>query len=110
MFIYCIQVFFLVCLIVIGLNCLNIVENGVWIGLNELLNIKIYCWCWGYSIKFCGEFDWFGEEFEFYLNKDYYCGVMWQIYKYYWYLENCFIEYFYVCEMKLVRVFIYIFV
>lgn len=70
-------IFFLVCLILIGLNCLNIVENGVWIGLNELLNIKIYCWCWGYSIKFCGEFDWFGEEFEFYLNKDYYCGVMW---------------------------------
>lgn len=103
-------IFFLVCLILIGLNCLNIVENGAWIGLNELSNTKIHRWRWGYSTKLCGEFDWFGEEPEFHSNKDYHCGVMWQTYKYHWHLENCFTEHFYVCEMKLVRVFIHIFV
>uniref|UniRef100_A0A8W8JAU1 C-type lectin domain-containing protein n=1 Tax=Magallana gigas TaxID=29159 RepID=A0A8W8JAU1_MAGGI len=79
----------------------NDVENGAWIGLNELSNTKIHRWRWGYSTKLCGEFDWFGEEPEFHSNKDYHCGVMWQTYKYHWHLENCFTEHFYVCEMKL---------
>ncbi|XP_062581476.1 uncharacterized protein LOC134243256 [Saccostrea cucullata] len=78
----------------------NEIDQGAWIGLNELSDIEKHSWRWGFSTTLCHKFDWFGDEPEFHQHKDYHCGIMWHTYRYHWHVENCMKEHYYICELK----------
>ncbi|XP_061176123.1 uncharacterized protein LOC133185079 [Saccostrea echinata] len=78
----------------------NEIDQGAWIGLNQISDTEKHSWRWGFSTKLCHKFDWFGDEPEFHKHKDYNCGIMWHTYRYHWHLESCIKEHYYICELK----------
>ena len=82
-----------------------LVKPGAWFALNDCLYPNAHRWGWGFTNKRCHKFDWYAGEPVYHQKGDYNCGVFWSTYQYHWHVDSCMQRNYYVCEMKLVRIF-----
>ncbi|XP_055997533.1 perlucin-like protein [Ostrea edulis] len=76
-------------------------RRGAWMALNDVLRPNKHRWCWGFIVKPCHKFDWYGQEPVYHTTGDYNCGIFWRSYKYHWHVDSCGQGNHYVCERPL---------